>query len=154
MIDREESLMEKNKSLKIDMDSLYIAMEDNSYENFCFLDMETGELLFFSDYLDDDENGISKDEVEENEERYEPVPKIDSDEAWEYMEDFIDTLTDDRLARLLARSIRGRGAFRQFKNILLDYPEEEARWYKFKDDKIKEQAREWLKEIGVTPIGE
>jgi hypothetical protein len=144
--------MNEKKSLKIEMDFLCSAMEQSSYDSITYLDMETGEQLYFSDYGDNEINGISKDEIEEDEERYQPVPKMDSDEAWQLMEDFIDTLDNERLARLLEKSIRGRGAFRRFKDVLLDYPEEEARWFKYRDGRVKELVREWLDEIGVTPI--
>ena len=48
--------MEK-KTLHIDLDELCSAMEDSSYEYEYYLDLETGEILFISEYMDDEESG-------------------------------------------------------------------------------------------------
>ena len=47
--------MEKKKALNIDLNELCEAMEDSSYEHDYYLDLETGEILFISDYMDDEE---------------------------------------------------------------------------------------------------
>ena len=70
------------------------------------------------------------------------------------MQDFIATVEDERLAKLLEVAINGKGAFRRFKDVLLNYPEESERWFKFKDDRIEERAREWLDDIDVSLIEE
>ena len=69
---------------------------------------------------------------------------------YEDMEDFIANVEDEHLAELLEVAINGKGAFRQFKDVLLNYPEEEERWFKFKDDRMRERALEWLEDIDVT----
>ena len=51
------------------------------------------------------------------------------------MEDFIATVEGERLAELLEVAIKGKGAFRRFKDVLLNYPEERVRWFEFKDDR-------------------
>ena len=51
--------MEK-KALNINLDELCEAIENSSYENEYFLDLETGEILFISDYLDDEETSERK----------------------------------------------------------------------------------------------
>jgi len=66
------------------------------------------------------------------------------------MEDFIATVEDEHLAELLEVAINGRGAFRRFKDVLLRYPEERERWFRFKDERMQERACEWLENIGVT----
>jgi len=51
---------------------------------------------------------------------------------------------------LLEVAIRGKGAFRRFKDVLEGYPEEMERWFSFKDDRLRERALEWLDDIGIT----
>jgi hypothetical protein len=34
--------------------------------------------------------------------------------------------------------------------VLLNYPEEGERWFKFKDDRIQERAFEWLDDIDIN----
>ncbi len=66
--------MEK-KTLKIGLDELCDAMENSSYENVYYLDLETGEILFVSECMDDEETGTLKDKIEEESDRYERIPK-------------------------------------------------------------------------------
>lgn len=143
--------MEK-KELKLDLDVLCRAMEDNSWEHQYFLDVETGEILSFSDYIDDEETKQQKDQIEEDFERYKPIPRAESSEGYEDMVDFIATVDNEHLAELLEVAINGKGAFRRFKDVLHNYPEENERWFKFKDERMEERALEWLSDIGISPV--
>jgi hypothetical protein len=145
--------MEK-KALKIDLDELCEAMENGSFENEYFLDLETGEILFVSEHMDDEETEKLRDRIEGEFERYEQIPKVESHEGYRDMVDFITALDDEHLAGLLEVAINGKGAFRRFKDVLLNYPEERERWFQFKDDRMEERALEWLNDIGVTISGE
>jgi hypothetical protein len=142
--------MEKKKTLKIDLDELCDAMENSSFENEYFLDLETGEILFISEYMDDEETGKLKDRIEVEFDRYERIPEVESNEGYDDMVDFIATIEDEHLVELLEVATNGKGAFRRFKDVLLNYPEERERWFKFKDDRIEERALEWLDDIDVT----
>ena len=146
--------MEKKKALKIDLDELCSAMADSSYEHEYYLDLETGEILFISDYMDDEETGKLKDQVEEDSDRYERIPEAESHEGYEDMVEFIATVKNERLVGLLEVVINGKEAFRRFKDVLLNYPEERESWFQFKDDRIEEKALEWLGDIDVSLIEE
>ena len=145
--------MEK-KVLNISLDELCEAMENSSYENEYFLDLETGEILFVSDYMDDEESEKLKERIEEDFKRYERILKAESHEGYREMEDFIATVDNEHLAELLEVAINGKGAFRRFKDVLLNYPEERERWFQFKDERIEERALEWLDDIDVALSGE
>jgi hypothetical protein len=137
-----------------DFDEICWAFEDASLENRHYLDLETGEIIFISELTMDNE------EIEEIEEkldeefgkRYIAIPKIDPSEGYEDMEDFIETVRDENLKEKLYIAIDGRGAFRRFKNVLLNYPEERERWFKFKDARVKERVKEWLEAKGIEII--
>lgn len=83
--------------------------------------------------------------------RYVAVPTLDSHEGYQDMEAFIETVADDHLAELLAVAIQGRGAFRRFKDVLLGYPEERERWFRFKDDLVRQRVLKWLDSEGIEP---
>ena len=146
--------MEKKKTLKIDLDELYDAMENSSYDVEYYLDLETGEILFVSEGMDDEETGKLKIQIGEELDRYELIPKAESYEGYRDMQAFIATVEDDHLSELLEVAINGKGAFRRFKDVLLNYPEERERWFQFKDDRMKERALEWLDDIDVTLVEE
>ena len=142
--------MEKKKTLKINLGELCEATEDGSYEQEYYLDLQTGEILFISEHMDDEETRELKDRIEEDFKRYERIPKAESHEGYQDMVDFIGTVDNKRLAELLEVAINGKGAFRRFKDVLLNYPEERERWFRFKDDRIKKMALEWLDNIDVA----
>jgi len=142
--------MDKKKQLNIDLDELCEAMEDSSYEHEYYLDLETGEILFVSEYMDDEETEKLRCQIEEDYNRYERIPRAESHEGYEDMADFIATIENRHLAELLEVAVNGKGAFRRFKDVLLDYPEERERWFQFKDERMEQRAVEWLDDIGVT----
>lgn len=138
--------------LKIDLDELCFAMEDSSYEDNYYLDRKTGEILLISEYMDDEEIEKLRDKIDENPDRYERVPKAEPYEGYQDMEDFIATVEDKHLAELLEVAIDGKGAFRRFKDVLVRYPEERERWFRFKDERMEEKASEWLNDIGIRLV--
>jgi hypothetical protein len=150
---RGQSMAEK-KTLKINLDELCEAMENSSYENEYYLDLETGEILFLSEYMDAEEKEKLRERLDDDPDRYEPIPKAESHVGYEDMRDFIATVENEHLAELLEVAINGKGAFRRFKDVLLSYPEEMERWFQFKDDRIQERALEWLDDNDVTLLEE
>ncbi len=144
--------MQQGKRIRIDLHQLCYALDDSSYEHSYYLDLETGDLLFVSDYMDTEEVKKLREQVDNDPDRYELLPKADSYEGYQDMEDFIATVEDERLAQLLQVTLEGKGAFRRFKNLLARYPAERELWFRFKGERLKQRALEWLEEIGVKPF--
>ena len=86
--------------------------------------------------------------------RYIRVPDADSREGYRDMEAFIATVRDVDLANRLERAINGRGAFRYFKDVLLDHPRERERWFAFKDERLRQRVLEWLAEEEIEVVEE
>jgi hypothetical protein len=82
--------------------------------------------------------------------RFIAVPSESSQEGYRDMEAFIDTVRNPRLRIRLECAIGGRGAFRYFKDVLLDYPIERERWFTFKQERLQQRIREWLEYEGIT----
>jgi len=144
--------VQQRKRLSVDLDQLCYALDDSSYEHSYYLDLETGQLLFISDYMDPEDAEELREQVDNHPDRYEPLPKADSYEGYQEMEDFIASVEDEHIGQLLEVAIDGKGAFRRFKDVLTRYPEEQERWFRFKDDRLNQRALEWLEEIGVDPL--
>jgi hypothetical protein len=141
--------MKGKKLLRIDLEELQLAMEDHSYEHEYYLDLETGEIWFLSEYMDDEEQVKLRKKIDGVPDRYRSIPKAESSEGYGDMEDFIGTVNDEHLAELLSVAISGKGAFRRFKDVLFRFSEERERWFKFYNDKARERALEWLEDINV-----
>ncbi len=84
--------------------------------------------------------------------RYVQVPIADVHEAYDDMEDYIETVRGARLQEEIWEAIRGRGAFRRFKELLADYPQERERWFKFQDERVRQRMLDWLAEQGIDPL--
>ncbi len=82
--------------------------------------------------------------------RFIAIPSESSHEGYHDMEAFITTALNPRLQERLERAIGGRGAFRYFKDVLLDYPVERERWFRFKQERLQQRIREWLEYEGIT----
>ena len=140
------------RTVRVDLDELRFAIEDASYDHRYFLDTETGELILVSELFDGEEAQRQLAEIDEAEPgRYLQVPRADSREGYDDMQDFIATVSDEHLQELLDVAIRGRGAFRRFKDVLARHPGEQERWFDFQAARLDARAREWLAEEGCEP---
>jgi len=84
-------------------------------------------------------------------ERYVRIPERASSAAFQAMNEFMDTVEDQDLKALLIVSLEGKGAFRKFKDVLLDYPKERKRWHGYNAKAAKKEVIQWLHSIGVEP---
>ena len=82
--------------------------------------------------------------------RYIAIPTADSREGYRTMEDFIDTVANRRLQEQLAQAIQGRGAFRRFKDVLINHLGERERWFAFGRARMRERMLAWLEDEGIT----
>ena len=159
------------RKVPVDLDELINAFDTHLLEAQYFLDLETGDVILVSDeaksIAEDLVQSIPEEEdvtrealqaaAEDSDEqdwgtRYVEVPSVESRTGYQDMEDFIATVADPVLQRTLERVIIGRGAFRRFKDLLADYPEERERWFAFQDDITRRRVLAWLDEQGIEPV--
>jgi hypothetical protein len=84
--------------------------------------------------------------------RYVRIPERTPPKAYKSMADFIETIEDSFLREKLSRVLDGKGAFRRFKSVLIDYPKERKRWHGYNAKVMKKEIIEWLSSIGVEPV--
>jgi Uncharacterised protein family (UPF0158) len=141
---------QSRRRVRVDFEELRFAMEDASYEHQYFLDTETGEVILVSEYDDDEESTQRLEAIDEAEPgRYLQVPRAESSDGYEDMQEFIDTVSDKPLQQLLEVAIHGKGAFRRFKDVLAHDPAEQQRWFAFQMERLNNRVREWLADEGV-----
>jgi hypothetical protein len=135
----------------INMDMLETAMEDSDLANRYFLNLVTGEVVFFSDYLglsDEDEHLLE--EIDGSND-YVAVERIPSHEAYQWMVDFVDEMvapTDEYAAEQLSLALHGKGAFRRFKETLHRIDDQWLQvWYQWRDKRLEAAVDEWLKSV-------
>ena len=76
--------------------------------------------------------------------RFIPAPTMYDFHEYRHMERFIGTVEDDEAVEQLHRAIKGRGAFRHFKNTasrlgLLE------RWFAYREAALKDFVRDWAR---------
>src|SRR5215472_16394684 len=135
----------------IDLDMLETAMEDSDLAHSYFLNLVTGEVVFFSDYL-----GLSEDDERLLEEidgsnDYVAIERVPSHVAYQWMVEFVDELVapaDKHATEQLSMALNGKGAFRRFKDTLCRVDEQWLQaWYQWRDKQLKSVVEEWLKSI-------
>ena len=158
------------KKLKVDLKELVSEMEmGENMELTGYLDTETGEIISMPDNvmravegsneaigeLADWEQELVKTAeyiLGDEKNRFLLIPKRESREGYELMAAFAETVTGKDLREKLAVALDGKGAFRRFRSVLNDYPDELEQWYKFKDDRMREEAIQWLIMNGIEPV--
>lgn len=135
------------KKLPIDLEDLMLAFEDHSPDVSYYLDLTTGEILRVSEFDDEKESLIEK--LDEEPGRHKLIEPLLSHESYRFMEDFIETVKHPELQRELQNAIQKRSPFRRFKDALTAYPEERERWFKFHEQKLLEEIKDWLERLNI-----
>jgi hypothetical protein len=133
--DKGDDVLDLNE---LDLGDLAEALEDHSYEHSWWLDTETGEVVLWNDYFE--EQGEPRPDTL----GWRAIDPIPSHEGYQDMEDFIQRVRNPQARDLLERAIAGRGAFRRFKDTLLDFPEVRQAWFRFHDTRVERRAISWL----------
>lgn len=70
---------------------------------------------------------------------------------YEIIESFCFTVSNQRKQESLLRAIKGKGAFRRFKDKIVDFNMEEQ-WYSYRNECFKQIAIEWCQENNISFI--
>ena len=137
-------------------------MESQSEEMSSYLNKRTGEVVGVSDEelraAEDDEDPSGFPEWQQDAIRtarqvvetddYVSLPSEFDIHEYAIMEEFCNSLTDEKIRNRLLDCIRGRGAFRRFKDGIEEYGIAKD-WYAFRDRAYRNIAVEWCEENGV-----
>ena len=131
--------------MKVKLQDVIDGIDMVSEDSTCYLDRETGEVLFISEIADTDYDDDILELLEEGSDRFIEFPSQWDRNDYQTMVDFIESLPQGKEQNLLAISINGSGAFRRFKYTaselgLLDD------WYRFLNNAHRELAIEWCED--------
>lgn len=127
---------------QVDLGDLVEALRHQvDYETRWLLDPRSGKLEYWTrDCGIDGQNPVDLEELD-----LIPIDPLPSHVWYEDMADFAAAISDETASRRLERAIRGRGAFRRFKDELYEeYSELVEVWRAFSDARAKKRAVEWL----------
>lgn len=129
--------------MKVKLSDIIGAIEMANQYSESFLDRETGEIVWIS------EMAMTSDEQEEayeqlDEHGFYRLPSTFDIREYDMMEEFISSLPEP-LQNKLEQVIRGKGAFRRFKNTIR-YLGIEDEWYQYQASEYRRKAIEWCEE--------
>jgi hypothetical protein len=143
-----------SRRVPVNWDDLEMALTTHRGEWTCYLDLRTGEVhLHATDGWADDEGTRPAEAIDAGLAAGQLVwvEPLGSSIEYRWMVAFTETVSWRRLRDRLEIALRGRGAFRRFKDALDDAPAERERWFAFRDERLRQAARDWLAEEGIEP---
>jgi len=113
-----------------------------------YLNIETGKVAMYSNLsggFDECGNEI-KDRNAFASKKYIEISGTRSYEVFRDMERFVDALKNLPLKEKLTTILKGKGAFRHFKELLANHPEEQNQWLDFRKKCLLQRIYDWLNE--------
>ena len=107
---------------------------------------------------EDEDEDEENDDDDDDSGRYISLPDWTSNDGYRLMEKFTTGLKNPVLRQELTAALnKNKGVFRAFRNILEQYPESEKLWFKYKEEKMKDDVIAWYnslrEEWGLEPVG-
>jgi Uncharacterised protein family (UPF0158) len=156
-------MVDQHSALRVKLSDIVEGLEFQSDEQSSYLNTATGEVVSITDEelraaendepLEDfpdwqhDAIRMAKDIVETD--HYLPLPDRFEINEYRMMERFCLSVDDDDLRDDLYDAIRGRGAFRRFKDRVQAYGMAEE-WYRYRDEALREIAMAWCEAHGIA----
>ncbi len=132
--------------MKVKLSEVIDGMEDQTDEAGFYLDKTTGEVIWAVN-----EDGEDETEKYEDDDNYIPLPDKFDIHEYKIMEAFCLSREDETIRDKLLNAIRGKGAFRYFKDLIFEVDVRED-WYKVKQEAFKKIAIEWCDDNNIEYI--
>jgi hypothetical protein len=156
-------MVDQHSTIRVKLTDIIESMDFQSDERSAFLNRITGDVVSVTDEelraaendepLEDfpewqhDAIHIARDIVETD--HYLPLPDRFEINEYRIMEHFCFSVDDDDMRDDLCNAIRGRGAFRYFKDRIHAYGIVE-KWYRYRDAALREIAVAWCEAHGIA----
>ena len=133
------------RKVTVNWTDLEIAFERNSPDIESYLDLTTGEVV--SIVAGEADAHDKRARVIANGHNFARVDPASSREQYRWMEKFVTAVQDEALRERLVIAIDGKGAFRRFKDVLLNYPAERERWFTYRGELLHFHMQGWLDQM-------
>jgi hypothetical protein len=130
-------------ALRIDWEGLIVGFESRSQQITHFFDRETGDV----------EQVLARD-VERHSQmsadsRYLALPRDRGERSLGDLEEFLPRCEDPACRRELEAALQAAGSAAAYREALMRYPKEEARFFQFKEHQALDRAQAWLRELRI-----
>lgn len=136
------------RKVPVAWESLEDAFENNAPEVHSYLNTDTGDVIRVVDGVADPAivSRMAHDPI------YMRVDPVSSREQYRWMERYIATVEESDFRGQLVNAIDGKGAFRRFKDVLMNFPVERERWFAFRSERLRTAMETWLDAHGLDPV--
>ncbi len=135
----------------LDLQALSLALDDYDPDHEHFLDLESGRVWTF----------VISDSTAETRRRHQKVvaalntayrrlPSRTTQEAYEEMEDFVEELQEPKVRDALFATLERKGAFRAFREALLQLPTERQQWSAFRRERSERRLQAFLRSLETS----
>jgi hypothetical protein len=130
-------------AIRIDWEGLIVGFESRSHQITHFFDRETGDV---EQVLTRDEQRHAQMSADP---RYVALPRDRGERSVGDLEEFLKRCEDEACRRELSAALRAAGSAATYRETLVRYPNEEARFFQFKEHRALERAEAWLEEMKI-----
>ena len=130
-----------------DRKALSQALDDPDPDREHFLELETGSLWTFVFSEATDETRKRHSEVVEASDQWLRVPSMTLQEAYEELEDFVDSLPEGDSQEALYTALEKKRALRRFREAIMDLPEERQGWLAHRREASRARLERLLTEL-------
>jgi hypothetical protein len=130
-------------ALRIDWEGLIVAFESRSHKITHFFDRETGDVEQVLESDRERHEAISADP------RFAALPRDGGERSVGDLEEFLSRCEDEACRRDLRAALDAAGSVSLYRETLMRYPIEEARFFHFKERQALERAQDWLTEMAI-----
>ena len=148
--------------LPVKLQDVVEALDLSADFSFYFLDRRTGEIEMIteevwdaaendeliSEYPEWQRELILKAREIQSTDNFVELPDKSDIDSYAMMERFCQEYSDRHVSATLSAAIKGKGAFRRFKDMISDLGIENE-WYRFEQQRLEEIAVEWLEAEGI-----
>ena len=133
-------------NITIKLSDIIDELDVMSLEVQSYLSLKTGKIVTISNYIGSEEDEA---DIEENSDNFILLPTQYDINEYSIMEDFIDEIDNNEIKGELYDAIRGKGAFRRFKDTVR-YLNIESKWYEFKANALTKLAIKWCEDNNIS----
>jgi len=138
------------RQVPVNMSWIINAFENSSEHSEYYLDMQTGDVRFYSP-MDFPEHGEIVKKLDKQPDRFIKLPKLDSNFCLKVKKDYISLVDDPYLKGLLEKAIANQES-QDFRKVLMEFEDARRRWYTFESSRYKEFLLEWFREKGIELV--
>ena len=129
--------------VQIDWEGLIVGFESRSHQITHFFDRETGEVEQVLERDGERHAAMAADP------RFAALPRDSGERTVGDLEEFLAHCEDEACKRRLKAALAAPGTVALYREALLSYPKEEARFFHFKETQALRRAQQWLTSQGI-----